>query len=93
VRQALVRAEGRTGGTVTSVGLILAGTFSVLAIAGNSDQARQLGFTVAFAGLLDTFFVRTPVVPSAALLLGRWNWWPSALSQPLKSGISNRPGA
>jgi RND superfamily putative drug exporter len=57
--EALVRAVGRTGGTITSAGLILAGTFSVLAIAGNSDQARQLGFTVAFAVLLDTFFVRT----------------------------------
>ena len=84
LREALVRAVGRTGGTITSAGLILAGTFSVLAIAGNSDQARQLGFTVAFAVLLDTFFVRTLLVPSVALLLGRWNWWPSALSQAMR---------
>jgi len=89
LREALVRAVGFTGGTITSAGLILAGTFSVLAIAGNSDQARQLGFTVAFAVLLDTFFVRTLLVPSVALLLGRWNWWPSALSQPMRPGISN----
>jgi RND superfamily putative drug exporter len=89
LREALVRAVGRTGGTITSAGLILAGTFSVLAIAGNSDQARQLGFTVAFAVLLDTFFVRTLLVPSVALLLGRWNWWPSALSHPMRPGISN----
>ncbi len=53
---------------------------SFLAIAGNSDQSRQLGFTVAFAILLDTFFVRTLLVPSIAVLLGRWNWWPSKLS-------------
>ena len=78
---ALVRAVGHTGGTITSAGLILAGTFAVLAIAGNSDQARQLGFTIAFAVLLDTFFVRTLLVPSIAVLLGRWNWWPSALSR------------
>jgi RND superfamily putative drug exporter len=89
LREALVRAIGFTGGTITSAGLILAGTFSVLAIAGNSDQARQLGFTVAFAVLLDTFFVRTLLVPSVALLLGRWNWWPSALSHPMRPGISN----
>lgn len=82
LREALVRAVGHTGGTITSAGLILAGTFTVLAIAGNSDQSRQLGFTIAFAVLLDTFFVRTLLVPSIAILLGRWNWWPSRLSRP-----------
>jgi RND superfamily putative drug exporter len=81
LRDALVRAVGYTGGTITSAGLILAGTFTVLAIAGNSDQSRQLGFTIAFAILLDTCFVRTLLVPSIAVILGRWNWWPSALSR------------
>jgi putative drug exporter of the RND superfamily len=81
LREALVQAVGHTGGTITSAGLILAGTFAVLAIAGNSDQSRQLGFTIAFAVLLDTFFVRTLLVPSIAVLLGRSNWWPSALSR------------
>jgi RND superfamily putative drug exporter len=84
--EALARAVGHTGGTITSAGLILAGTFTVLAIAGNSVQSRQLGFTVAFAILLDTFFVRTLLVPSIAVLLGRWNWWPSKLS-----GRADRP--
>jgi RND superfamily putative drug exporter len=79
--EALVRAIAHTGGTITSAGLILGGTFTVLAIAGNSSQSRQLGFTIAFAILLDTFFVRTLLVPSIAVLLGRWNWWPSALSK------------
>jgi RND superfamily putative drug exporter len=81
VRAALTRAVGRTGGTITSAGLILAGTFAVLGIAGNSEQARELGFTIGFAVLLDTFFVRTLLVPSIAVLLGRWNWWPSRLSR------------
>ena len=72
---ALTRAVGHTGGTITSAGIILAGTFMVLAIAGGSDQSRQLGVTVAFGILLDTFFVRTLLVPSIAALLGRWNWW------------------
>jgi uncharacterized membrane protein YdfJ with MMPL/SSD domain len=83
LRDALTRALGATGGTITSAGLILAGTFTVLGIAGNSGQARQLGFTVGFAVFLDTFFVRTLLVPSAAVMLGRWNWWPSALSRPV----------
>ena len=81
LRESLVRAVGHTGGTITSAGLVLAGTFTVLALAGNSVQSRQLGFTIAFAVLLDTFFVRTLLVPSIATLLGRWNWWPSSLSR------------
>jgi RND superfamily putative drug exporter len=82
LREALTRAVGRTGGTITAAGLILAGTFTVLAVAGNTGQARQLGFTIAFAVILDTFFVRTLLVPAAATLLGRWNWWPSRLAKP-----------
>jgi RND superfamily putative drug exporter len=81
LRDAVVRAIERTGGTITSAGLILAGTFTVLGLASNNPQARQLGFTIAFAVFLDTFFVRTLLVPSIAVLLGRWNWWPSALSR------------
>ncbi|MEO3857966.1 MMPL family transporter [Acrocarpospora sp. B8E8] len=81
LREALTRAIGRTGGTITAAGLILAGTFAVLAIAGNNTQARQLSFTIAFAVILDTFFVRTLLVPADAVLLGRYNWWPSALSR------------
>ena len=78
---ALIRAIGITGGTITSAGIILAGTFAVLGLVGGSTQAQQLGFSVAFGVLLDTFFVRTLLVPSIAVLLGRWNWWPSALSK------------
>jgi RND superfamily putative drug exporter len=81
LKEALVRAVGHTGSTITSAGVVLAGTFTVLALAGNSDQSRQLGFTIAFAVLMDTFFVRTLLVPSIAVLLGRANWWPSSLSR------------
>jgi putative drug exporter of the RND superfamily len=79
---ALTRAIGITGGTVTSAGIILAGTFAVLGLAGGSSEAQELGFSIAFGVVLDTFFVRTLLVPSIAMLLGRWNWWPSALSRP-----------
>ena len=87
--EALTRAIGVTGGTVTSAGIILAGTFVVLGLAGGRGDAQQLGFSIAFGVVLDTFFVRTLLVPSLATLLGRWNWWPSALSR-LKPDIESR---
>jgi putative drug exporter of the RND superfamily len=82
--EAVVKAIGRTGSTVTSAGLILGGTFAVLALAGSGamgGQVRAMGFGLAAGILLDTFVVRTLLVPSTVVLLGRWNWWPSALGR------------
>ncbi len=70
------RAISRTGGVITSAGVILAGTFSVLATLPLRDIV-QLGFAVMLGILLDTFVVRALLVPSIVLLLGRWNWWPA----------------
>jgi uncharacterized membrane protein YdfJ with MMPL/SSD domain len=74
------RALSRTGGVITSAGIILAGTFGALMTLPLQDLF-QLGFAVAVGVLLDTFVVRTMMVPSIVLLLGRWNWWPSAASR------------
>ncbi|NWJ97811.1 MAG: MMPL family transporter [Chloroflexi bacterium] len=76
---AIADALNATGTTVTSAGLILAATFAVSGIFGATDQIRQLGTSIAIGVLLDTFLVRTLLVPSVVALLGRWNWWPSAL--------------
>jgi len=76
LRQAVTVAISSTGTTVTSAGLVLAGTFGVLAVA-TSGQVRQIGTGLALGILLDTFVVRTLLVPSAAVLVGRFNWWPS----------------
>ena len=84
LREAVVRAIGMTGPTVTSAGLILAGTFGVFALAGGGvmgGQLQSIGLGLAVGVLLDTFGVRTLLVPSAVVLLGRWNWWPSRLSR------------
>jgi RND superfamily putative drug exporter len=82
LRDAITHAVGATGGTVTSAGTILAGTFAVLGLVGGNSQAQQLGFAIAFGIVLDTFFVRTLLVPSIAMLLGHWNWWPSTMAHP-----------
>lgn len=85
LREAVIKAIGRTGATVTSAGIILGGTFAVFGIVGgggsNGDQLRAVGFGLAAGILMDTFLVRTLLVPSTVILLGRWNWWPSAMGR------------
>ena len=94
MREAVVRAIGKTGPTVTSAGLILAGTFAVFAVAGGGvmgGQLQAIGLGLALGILLDTFGVRTLLVPSAVVLLGRWNWWPSRLSRPRPTFHPDQP--
>jgi RND superfamily putative drug exporter len=75
-RGAVVHAVGITGPVITSAGLILAGTFAVLTVL-PVTVLLQVGFTVALGLLIDTFVVRTVVVPAVAALLGDRIWWPS----------------
>ncbi|HKY75467.1 MAG TPA: MMPL family transporter [Acidimicrobiia bacterium] len=65
-----------TGGTITSAGFILAGTFGALLIT-PIPAVRQIGFGVGIGVLLDTFVVRTLLVPATVVLLGRSAFWPS----------------
>ena len=81
LREAVSRAVGITGPTVTSAGLVLAGTFGVLAVAGGGGQITDIGAGLAIGILMDTFVVRTLLVPATVVLLSRWNWWPSKLSR------------
>jgi RND superfamily putative drug exporter len=64
------RALARTGGTITSCGLIMAGTFATLMLAGLSTLV-QVGFALAFGVLLDTFVVRPFLVPAFTVLVWR----------------------
>ena len=97
--EAVSRALKVTGTTVTSAGLVLAGTFGVLAIVGSSSAGQQnvrtivdVGVGLALGVLMDTFLVRTLLVPSAVVLIGRWNWWPSRLCSVSPGGaIPPRP--
>ena len=84
LREAVVKAIGVTGTTVTSAGLVLAGTFVVFGVVAGSgaggSQFRDIAISLALGILMDTFLVRTLLVPSTVVLLGRWNWWPSKLT-------------
>jgi putative drug exporter of the RND superfamily len=75
-REGMLRALSATGPVITSAGVILAGTFSVLMTL-PVTFTFDLGFMVALGILLDTFIVRTIMVPAAVELLGDRIWWPS----------------
>jgi len=79
-RRAMRRGLSVTGGVITSAGIVLAGTFSVLAVL-PLVALTQIGITVAFGVLLDTFVVRSILVPALTFELGGRIWWPSALSR------------
>jgi putative drug exporter of the RND superfamily len=75
-REGMLRAIAATGPVITSAGVILAGTFSVLMTL-PVTFTFDLGFMVALGILLDTFIVRTIMVPAAVELIGDKIWWPS----------------
>jgi RND superfamily putative drug exporter len=73
--EALRAAITRTGGVVSSAGLILAGTFSVL-MTQPLRELYQFGLAMAIGILLDTFVVRPLLVPAIVRLLGDHALWP-----------------
>ena len=76
----MVQAVGLTGGVITSAGIVLAAVFAVLGVL-PLITLTQVGLIVSLGILLDTFFVRTLVVPAVFALVGDKIWWPSALSK------------
>jgi RND superfamily putative drug exporter len=74
-RAAVLHGLETTGGVITSAGIILAGTFACLMIV-PLEQLFQLGFGIAVGVLIDTFVVRTLLVPAITDLLGEKAWWP-----------------
>jgi RND superfamily putative drug exporter len=71
---AVIAGLRRTGGVITSAGLVLAGTFATL-MATELESLFQVGFVVCLGLLVDAFLVRTFLVPSLAMMLGERNWW------------------
>jgi RND superfamily putative drug exporter len=83
LKEAVSKALGVTGTTVTSAGIVLASAFAVFAVVGGASggsQIRDVGLGLVIGILMDTFVVRTVLVPCTCVLLGRWNWWPSKLA-------------
>jgi RND superfamily putative drug exporter len=79
-RRGSLVALSATGGVITSAGLVLAATFTVLGTLPLVFLA-QLGFAVALGVLLDTLVVRSVLVTALNLDLGSKIWWPSKLDR------------
>ena len=89
IREGIRIASARTGAIVTSAGVILAGTFAALMIA-PLQVLFQVGAAVAMGVLLDTFIVRSLLVPALTAVFGDWSWWPSG-PKGLRAGRGSPP--
>jgi putative drug exporter of the RND superfamily len=84
-REGVLTALVNTGAVVTGAGLILAGTFATLTLL-PLEELVQIGATVAFGVLLDTFLVRALLIPAITYRLGDRAWWPSRTASNFRAG-------
>jgi putative drug exporter of the RND superfamily len=74
----IIRSMAGTGGVVTSAGLVFAATMAGM-LYSDLIVLAQMGSTIAIGLLVDTFIVRSLLMPSVATMLGRWFWWPQVV--------------
>jgi len=89
---AVVLGLEKTGGIITTAGLIMLATFMVLLLSSN-PVVFQLGFILSVAVAVDTFIVRTLFVPSVMLIAVDYNWWPSRMppvTRSINKAVSRR---
>ena len=77
-RAGVIKGVTVTGAVITSAGIVLAATFTVLGVLPLVALA-EIAFTVAVGVLLDTLVVRSILVPAIVHLIGPKIWWPSKL--------------
>jgi uncharacterized membrane protein YdfJ with MMPL/SSD domain len=81
-REAIVNAVAATGPVISTAGCIMALAFVGMIAQHGNEFLCQMGFTMIFGVLMDTFIVRTLLVPAFLAMAGRFNWWPGQM--PLK---------
>ncbi|MHA1303148.1 MAG: MMPL family transporter [Candidatus Heimdallarchaeaceae archaeon] len=82
-RSAIHKGVYRTGGIISAAGIIMAIAFSGLMMS-TEMVLNQFGFILCFAVLVDTFIIRTILVPAIMSLAEKWNWWPGKMPKPTK---------
>ena len=88
-REGTLRGLAVTGAVITGAGIVLAGTFGALAVL-PLVFLTEIGFIVAFGVLLDTFLVRSLIVPALVIDIGRRVWWPSRLAKAEEPDTNER---
>ena len=77
-RDAVREGIAGSAGTVTSAAIVMVSVFAIFASL-HMIEMKELGIGLAVAVLVDALVVRTIVLPSLMVLLGRWNWWPGGV--------------
>ncbi len=91
-REGVLKALTVTAGVITSAGIVLAATFGALAVLPLVFLA-QIAFIVAFGVLIDTFVVRSLLVPALSVDMGATTWWPSKLAKGAAKPEAATPAA
>ena len=82
LREAIRHATPRASGTIAIAGIAMAGSFALLALIPIRPM-RELAFVMAAGILVDSFVVRSILVPSLLATFGRASWWPGAPPEPV----------
>ena len=90
IRSGVIHTVSSTGGVITAAGVIFAASMFGMLFASISTLV-QAGFIIGTGLLLDTFLVRTITVPAIAVLVGKWNWWPSKPPPPAPRQRAEQP--
>lgn len=92
IRSGVIQTVRSTGGVITAAGVIFAASMFGMLFASISTLV-QCGFIIGVGLLLDTFLVRTITVPAVAVLVGKWNWWPSKPPLPAPRKQAPKPAS
>eukprot|EP00928_Gymnodinium_smaydae_P044385 TRINITY_DN29612_c0_g1_i1.p1 TRINITY_DN29612_c0_g1~~TRINITY_DN29612_c0_g1_i1.p1 ORF type:complete len:833 (-),score=136.68 TRINITY_DN29612_c0_g1_i1:361-2775(-) len=88
-RAAIIHSVAATGPVITTAGIIMALAFSGMVVQHDNPFLCQMGFTMILGVLVDTFVVRTLLVPALLSMAGRFNWWPGKMpSAPVSATAS-----
>ena len=87
--ESVIAGLSQTGHIITAAGVIMAIAFSGLLLS-TEAVLNQLAFLLVLAVLVDTFIVRSMLVPAIMSALGKLNWWPQKFKPraPVKSVLS-----
>lgn len=77
-KAAILKGLHKTGGIITSAGIIMIVAFSALMLS-TLEVLQQFGFVLVSCSIIDTFIVRSLFVPAIMLLGVDYNWWPGKM--------------